>query len=222
MISAALSRVSAWVADPHFCLYTYASVPGARGLVVAPNGDLFVATNGGQVRVLYDGDGNGLSDANETSTFATLPGLNHGVALTATHLYASADTAVYRWTYSSGQRTAAAAAEIVVHDIGSGGHVTRTLLVDGKQRLYVSIGSASNVDAPPAPDTPSPARAVIRRYDLTKLPAGGFAATDGELFAAGLRNEVAMAGDADDQVYGTIVDGVYARVHASSSVDVTG
>ena len=75
-------------------------------------------------------------------------------------------------------------------------------MVDGKQRLYVSIGSATNVDAPATPDTPSSDRAVIRRYDLTKLPAGGFDAGEGELFASGLRNEVGLAFDGQGRLWG--------------------
>ena len=42
--------------------------------------------------------------------------------------------------------------------IPNGGHSTRTLVVDAQNRLYVSIGSASNVDAPAGP-TRRPRRA---------------------------------------------------------------
>ncbi len=198
----AAAMVAAWTADPHYCVYKFAEVAGARGQLFAPNGDLFVATNSGQLVVLFDADGDGLSGATERATFATVPGGNHGIALTATHLYASSDTAVYRWTFAPGQRVATGGPETVVHDIGSGGHSTRTLVIDSKQRLYVSIGSASNVDAPPAPDTPSPTRAVIRRYDLTALPTGGFAGSAGELFASGLRNEVGLSFDSRGRLWG--------------------
>jgi glucose/arabinose dehydrogenase len=198
----AAAMVPAWTADPHYCVYKFAEVAGARGQLFAPNGDLFVATNNGQIVVLFDSDGDGLSGATERATFVAVPGGNHGIALTATHLYASSDTTVYRWSYTTGQRVAAGAGETVVHGIEGGGHSTRTLVIDSKQRLYVSIGSASNVDAPPAPDTPSATRAVLRRYDLTALPAGGFASSDGELFAAGLRNEVGLSIDSHGRLWG--------------------
>ena len=92
-------------------------------------------------------------------TFATVPGGNHGLAITATHVYASSTTDVYRWPYAAGDRVATGPMETVVNGIPSGGHATRTLLVDGQNRLYVSIGSASNVDAPADPSTLRPRRA---------------------------------------------------------------
>jgi glucose/arabinose dehydrogenase len=198
--------VTAWTADPHFCLIRYASnVAQARGLLFAPNGDLFVQSGGGRVTVLYDTNGNGISDANERSTFTMSPdtnqALNHGLALTATHLYASSQTTVYRWTYTSGQRTASGNPETVVQGIPTGDHNTRTLLVDGQDRLYVSVGSMTNVDTVTG-TTPPPTHAQIRRYDLTAIPAGGYAMTDGELFAAGLRNEVGLSFDSQGRLWG--------------------
>jgi glucose/arabinose dehydrogenase len=92
--------------------------------------------------------------------------------------------------------------ETVIHGIESGGHATRTLVVDAQNRLYVSVGSGGNVDAPADPNKPSSSRAVIRRYDLASVPAGGYAATDGELFAAGLRNEVGLSIDSHGRMWG--------------------
>ena len=126
----------------------------------------------GLVIVLYDANGDGVSDESERSTFTMVTGGNHGLAVTPTHVYASSPTTVYRWTYTAGQRTATGAAETVVTGIGGGGHVTRTLLIDGQNRLYVSIGSASNVDAPAGPTSPPAVRAQIRRFDLASIPAG--------------------------------------------------
>jgi glucose/arabinose dehydrogenase len=194
--------MTAWTADNHFCLIRYATgLPQARQLAFAPNGDLFVGGNG-SITVLYDTDGNGISEASERSTFAMVTGGNHSVAVTATHVYASSDTTVFRWKYTSGQRTSTDSPEIVVRDMSVGGHATRTLLFDGQNRLYVSNGSASNVDAPSDPNTPPAARAQIRRYDLTAMPSGGYAATDGELFASGLRNEVGLAMDSRGRIWG--------------------
>jgi glucose/arabinose dehydrogenase len=80
--------------------------------------------------------------------------------------------------------------------------VSRTLMIDGRNRLYVSIGSASNTDAPADPLTPPRTRALIRRYDLAAIPAGGYDAGAGELFAAGLRNEVGLSMDSKGRVWG--------------------
>lgn len=212
----ATALLTAWTADPHYCLIRFADgVAGARQLVFAPNGDLFVG-GGGQVVVLFDTNHNGVSDPGERAVFAPIPGGNHGVALTATHLYASSDTTVYRFAYAAGQRAAAGAPEVVVHDIPSGGHVTRTLLIDGQNRLYVSIGSASNVDVGADPNTPPAMRAQIRRFDLGAIPTGGFAASGGELFAAGLRNEVGLALDHLGRLWG--VENGRDDLHAGGDV----
>jgi hypothetical protein len=112
----------------------------------------------------------------ERTTFASVPSGNHGLAITSTHLYASSMTTVYRWPYKLGDRMPTGAMETVVHDLPSGGHATRTVIVDAQNRLYVSIGSGANVDAPFDPAMP-PVRATIRRYDLASIPAGGYAAT---------------------------------------------
>ena len=195
------SVVTAWTADPHFCMIRYATgVTGARGLLFAPNGDLVVAGNG-QIRILFDTNGNGVSEVSERSTFASLQNGNHGLALTATHLYASSPATVVRWTYAAGQRTSTGAAETVVRGIGTGGHVTRTLAIDSMNRLYVSIGSSSNLDSATG-TTPPAARALIRRYALSSIPSGGYDVADGELFASGLRNEVGMTFDSQGRMWG--------------------
>jgi glucose/arabinose dehydrogenase len=192
----------AYLADPHYCMFTFASgVTGARQLAVAPSGDIFVAGNG-QITVLFDADADGVSDDSERAVFATAPGLNHGLAITATHVYASSTTDVYRWSYAAGDRVATGPMESVVKGIPAGGHATRTLLVDGQNRLYVSIGSASNVDASEDPVAPPATRALIRRYGLASVPTGGYAVGDGEVFAAGLRNEVGLSMDTKGRLWG--------------------
>ncbi len=192
----------AWTADPHFCLYKYAdTLAGARQIALAPNGDLFVSV-AGEVWVAYDANGDGISAIDEHERFSSVAGANHGLALTATHLYVSSDTTVFRFPYVAGLHTTTATPEVVVQGIDSGGHTSRTLLVDGKNRLYVNIGSASNVDAPATPQTPPASRAQIRRYDLRTIPAGGYAAMGGELFAAGLRNEVGLSLDSQGRMWG--------------------
>jgi glucose/arabinose dehydrogenase len=199
--SAAL--VSAWTGDDHFCLIRYATgVPRARQIAFAPNGDLFVATAAGQLVVIFDVDGDGVSSTEERSSFATVMGGNHGLAVTPTHVYASSASTVFRWSYTPGQRVAMGAAETVVRGMPTGGHDARTLLIDGLNRLYVNIGSAGNVDAPAGPMTPPASRALIRRFDLANVPAGGFEAAAGEVFASGLRNETALTLDGQGRIWG--------------------
>ena len=192
----------AYLADPHYCMFTFASgLTAARQLALAPNGDLFVAGNG-QITVLFDTNADGVSDASDRAVFATAPSLNHGLAITATHVYASSTTDVYRWPYAAGDRVATGPMESVVKGIPAGGHATRTLVIDAQNRLYVSIGSASNVDVPENPAAPPATRALIRRYNLASVPAGGYAVADGEVFAYGLRNEVGLSIDSKGRLWG--------------------
>jgi len=196
----ASAQITAWTADSHYCMIRFASgLQGARQLAIAPNGDIFVAPSG-QIVALFDSNGDGVSDMTERSTFASVPSGNHGLAITSTHVYASSTSTVYRWPYKSGDRMASGAMETIVHDIPTGGHSTRTVVVDAQNRLYVSIGSAGNVDM--ASDPPSALRAVIRRYDLASVPAGGYSVNDGELFASGLRNEVGLFIDSKGRMWG--------------------
>ena len=198
----AAALVTAWTADPHYCMIRFADgVSGARQLAVAPGGDIFVAVPGAIV-VLFDSDGDGVSGPAERTTFASVPDGNHGLALSATHVYASSAWEVYRWPFKAGDRTATGAMEIVVTGYASAGHSSRTLLIDGQNRLYVNVGSASNVDAPADATTPPATRALIHRYDLASIPAGGYQASAGALFAAGVRNETGLTIDSKGRMWG--------------------
>lgn len=194
--------VDAWVSDPRYCVYVFAgSLDHPRQMAFAPNGDLFVS-DGGSVTVLFDDDHDGSSAGGERLTFATAPELNHGLALSrdGAYVYASSSTTVYRWRYTAGARKAAGAAEVVVSGIPSGGHVTRTLVFDSRGRLYVSVGSAGNVDQDPALVQ---TRAQIRRFAIPdSLPAAGLDYATGEVVASGMRNEVGLYMDARDRLWG--------------------
>lgn len=122
-------------------------------------------------------------------------------------LFASSDTAVYRWKYSPGQRTPLdpASARVVVSGINADGHggapmghFTRSLVIDDKNRLYVAVGSMENIDE-------SSFRSRIRRFpDILsdKMPLVGYNFADAEVFADGLRNEVALAFDEGGVLWG--------------------
>lgn len=191
----------AWVSDPGYHVTVFAGSLGhARQMAFAANGDLFI--NNGDVTVVFDDDHSGASSDAERATFATAPGLNHGLALSPDggFVYASSSTTVYRWRYTAGARRAAGSAEVVVSGIPDGGHVTRTLVFDSHGRLYVSVGSATNVDVDPEMVR---TRAQIRRFALPDpLPAGGIDYAAGEVVASGMRNEVGLYMDARDRIWG--------------------
>ena len=182
---------------PGFCPRIWADgLDAPRGIAVADNGDVLVVERGkGQVTLLWDDDGNGVSDPAERATLAAAPGLNHGLAIHGGYLWASSTTTVYRWPWQAGGRSDLGAPQVVITGIPDGGHATRPMVFDAEGRMYVDVGSGSNVDA-------SSARARIRRFDVATVPAGGLAFDAGELFADGLRNEVGLAFDLTGRLWG--------------------
>jgi glucose/arabinose dehydrogenase len=190
--SAALSNASLPVG---FCAWTWASNLGEpRGIARNERGDvLVVERSANRITLLYDDDGNGVSDSSERVVLAAASGLSHGIALSGGYLYASSATTVYRWAYSGG-RQALGSAQTVVTGMPSSGHSTRTLMFDRDGSLYVSVGSQSNVDT-------NTDRARIIRYPASAL-GGSSTFAQGEAFATGLRNEVGITLDRQGRVWG--------------------
>ena len=140
-----------------------------RQLAVAPNGDVFVAeTAAGQIRVIRPDPKTG--EAGPPSRFSAELEQPFGMAFgppgdDPRWLYVATDSAVYRFPYRIGDLVARGQPERIVDlGISDGGHSTRTLAfsVDG-QRLYVSVGSQSNV----ATDLPR-----LSSTDLARSPLG--------------------------------------------------
>mmetsp|Transcript_3144 Transcript_3144/g.6939 ORF Transcript_3144/g.6939 Transcript_3144/m.6939 type:complete len:585 (-) Transcript_3144:1307-3061(-) len=192
---------SAWL-QPNFCSSLYTSdLVKPRGLHI--DNDEILLVEWGRSRVVrLDNDGTNVVPV------ATIEGLNHGIELAGSYLYASTPTAVYRWPYQTGQMTAGDdddAQEVIVgmektagDELGAqGGHLTRTLAFDPEGRwLYVSIGSLGNVDV-------DSFRARIRRFDIAAWDAiQPFNYNDGEVFADGLRNEVGLSFDSHGDLWG--------------------
>jgi len=143
--------------------------------------------------MVYDDDGND-GTAETATVLASMIGLDHGLAITDSHIYATNSMGVYRWPYTPGQREAAnnSTMEVVVKDIPSVAdqlHPTRTIIFDETDSmLYLAIGSEQNIDA-------DSSRANIRRYDIANLPQGGIAWSEGEIVADGVHNTVGMGFD---------------------------
>jgi glucose/arabinose dehydrogenase len=179
------------VAKPGYRVELYAEggfkIP--RLIRTAPNGDLFLADSGsGSVIVLRGVGPNG--QAAQREVFATglnKPfGINFWPADNPQYVYVANTDSVVRFPYKNGDMKATGAAETVVSGIpAGGGHWTRDVVFskDG-QRMFVSVGSGSNVDDP---DT-HPAeknRADVLEYK----PDGTFV----KVFAYGIRNCVGEA-----------------------------
>ena len=176
-----------------------------RGMHVLDNGDILIVQRlkgegNHNVAVAWDDDGDGAADAVVPILFA--PGslrANHGIVFHDGYVYASSDTTVWRWTFTPGQRSPGPnsnSAEIVIENMNANGrggapqgHTTRTLIVGNESRMYVSVGSAGNVDK-------DSHRSRIRRFSLLEFkPGKPFDFQKGEVFADGLRNEVGLAFD---------------------------
>jgi glucose/arabinose dehydrogenase len=161
-----------------------------RELRTAPNGDLFVSdSSAGKVEVFR-----GITkDAKPEQQSVFITGLknNFGIAFypigeNPEWIYLANTGSVVRYHYHNGDLKATGEPETVIDELpAGGGHWTRDLAFskDGK-RLFVSVGSRSNVDNP---DTHP---AEKNRADILEFtPEGKFV----KIYAAGIRNPVGIA-----------------------------
>lgn len=155
-----------------------------RWLALTPSGEVLVTeTQQNQIRRLHDTDGDGVAD--ENAIFATAAnGLDipFGMAFAGGYFFLGNTASVLRFPYQPGQAQLTGVGEKIA-DLPGGGynqHWTRNVIPDPNgQRLYVSIGSESNVDSEPLP------RASVQVMDLD--------GSNQQTFAAGLRNPVGLA-----------------------------
>ncbi len=108
----------------------------------------------------------------------------YGLALYKQWLYVADVNAVHRYDYDAKTMQVDNAETIISLKQYASGHITRSLLIDEQnEKIYLSIGSGSNVNA-----GEDEARAAITRYNLD---GSGY-----ELYASGIRNAVGMAWNA--------------------------
>jgi glucose/arabinose dehydrogenase len=197
-------------------------VAGARHIVVAPNGDVFVNTearrgrraqgdtaNGG-ILALRDTNRDGRADVQQR--FGASGAGGTGIALDHNMIYATVGNSIVRYRLTRGALTPTGAPDTIVTDLPmTGSHKSHNFVVEGRS-LFVNIGSASNAcqqgdrqAASPGHDrcTELETRAGIWQFDANRLHQRQ---TDGGRFATGLRNSVALTHN--------LIDGhLYATVH---------
>jgi len=164
-----------------------------RNMVLAPNGDVFVADMSGlKVDVLRDTNGDALPD--QRWTFADELNRPFGIAFRGNHLYVGVEDAIVRFDYTAGQ-TAAKSDPVRIVSLPSGGHATRNVIFnrDGS-KMYVAVGSDSNV----SDETDEPLRAAITEFN----PDGSGKRT----YGSGLRNPIGLAWNPADQALWTVVN----------------
>lgn len=153
-----------------------------RWMALAPNGDVFLAdSRANSVIVLRDTDNDGRAD--QRWVFSSKLSQPFGMAFYKDWFYVANTDSIVRFKYKSGQTVADGDPEKLV-ELTPGGynqHWTRNILFspDGK-KMFVSIGSASNVNV-----DADPKRAAISTYD----PDG----KNQKIYAAGLRNPIGLA-----------------------------
>jgi hypothetical protein len=124
--------------------------------------------------------------------------LNHGIAMSpdGKTLYASSMTQAYSWPYDAAAGTLGTRTTVVTGMYNGGSHLTRTLAIapQSPNLLVVSHGSNANIDS--ATSDPKTGRAIIKVFDMTKVPSGGYNyASSGYNAGYGQRNEVGMCFD---------------------------
>jgi glucose/arabinose dehydrogenase len=130
-----------------FCAIVAADNLGhARHIVVAPNGDVYIALQGGRdggggVVALRSTKGDGRLDMKETFGEAS----STGIALHNGYLYVAHTQSVERFKMTPGQLKPSGAAEVVVKDLpGEREHGDKGITFDGKGFFYVNVGAPSN------------------------------------------------------------------------------
>jgi len=136
-----------------------------RWLALTPSGDVLVTeTRANRIRLLRDTNGDGVADVRKT--FATTQNgvdIPFGMTFTDNFFFLANTGAVLRFPYTQGQQELTGRGQKIA-ELTPGGynqHWTRNVVAspDGK-KLYVTIGSRSNVDEEPLP------RASIQTMNL--------------------------------------------------------
>lgn len=185
-----------------FCARVFADTVGvARHIVVAPNGDVYVAMeNGGNssamtthlkrseggIAALRDTTGDGRADV--VVRIATQDG-GSGIALAGDTLYFSTPSTVYRYRVDSTRFGQLFDEAIVVSGMPTGGHSSRSLALGDSGALFVSIGSDTDVCNGHDPCGEASERAAIWRFNAH---ATNQRMENGVRWAKGIRNAVGL------------------------------
>ncbi|RYG63094.1 sorbosone dehydrogenase family protein [bacterium] len=168
-----------------------------RVVTTAPNGDIFVAeSQANRIRVVRPGEG---ANAKPSSDNIFAEGLQQpfGIAFyppgpNPQFVYVANTGSVVRFPYKNGDLKASGAQQMIVDSISGGGrlagggHWTRDIAFsnDGK-KMWVSVGSRSNVDENPNEHEVEQRRARIFEFN----PDG----SGEKVYASGIRNPVGLA-----------------------------
>eukprot|EP00808_Paulinella_micropora_P001050 g33920.t1 len=190
-----------------FCAYVFAkNVNAARGILTSPSGEEVIVVEKalGRISAFWDSDLDGVSSEHERVVLVSQGLLNHGVEIDPVNrfLYASTSSDIFRWSYHSlRQPVIPGSVQVVLSGMPNNGlHLSRTLrFLDGD--LYVSVGSAEQVDA-------NPDRSLVLKMTKQQLatdfyikPPFAWNPNFG-VVASGLRNGVGLRADETGALWG--------------------
>lgn len=172
----------------------------SRHIAVNKNGDVYVKlnrpVNGKGIIMLRDEDGDGRSD--KQTGFGDYGGT--GIYLTDDYLYASSNSAVYRYKLNDNQQVVdPSREEVVVKDlIDRRQHNSKSIAFDDDGYIYVNIGAYSNAcqerDRTKGSPGMQPCTILDSAGGIWRFKANGLNQTygDGIRYATGLRNVVGL------------------------------
>ena len=167
---------AALAAPPGFVVEQFMDFAGLRPrfMMLGPNNEILISDTSGNGNVFV------IKDGVRTAIIEKLD-RPYGLALKGDQLYVAEPTSVKQYTYDAKTMRVTSPGKEIIALPGMGtGHNTRTIAFnrDGS-KLYLSVGSRSNIDL-----GEDPMRAAVHRYN----PDG----TGHETIATGLRNAVGM------------------------------
>ena len=170
-----------------------------RMIYVLPNGDVLVMesnpkSSDSRIILLRVNQNNQMV---VRQPFVRRLNLAFGMALSGSRFYIGNTDGVVVVPYRNGDTQIKRRPEKIL-DLPGGGHFTRNLLVDhNTNKLYISVGSATNVDEQKL-DQKDPRRAAILQANLN--------GTGMRVFASGMRNAVGMDLEAKSKTLWTVVN----------------
>ena len=171
-----------------------------RMIYVLPNGDVLVSESNpqqGASRIILLRDENKSGMPTLRRTFARRLNMAFGMALIGSRFYIGNTNAVVVLPYSAGATQIKRQPEKVL-DLPSGGHYTRNIIADAKgHKLYVAVGSATNVDEQRIDEKD------LRRAAILQVNPDG---SNMRVFAGGLRNPVGMDWEPKTSTLWTVVN----------------
>lgn len=160
-----------------------------RWTYIAPNGDFFVVesntrNSANKITLLRDQNNDGTFEVRETF----LENLNQpfGMLVVGNSFYVANTDGLYKYPYTEGQTSLKDVEGTKIVDLPAGGynnHWTRNIITnDARDKIYISVGSASNVGEYGMEEEK-------RRANILEVNLDG---TGEKIYASGLRNPVGM------------------------------